>query len=137
MALDEQRAYIKIRTLLGVAPVDIKADLDKVYGDKTVSYAAITRWCVRFKQGKESLEDDPRSGRPLSAFTENDVTAVKNLIDEDARYTIEEISETLNINSGAVFVILKQRLKLRKISARWVPHLLSQEEKGQARKDRF
>ena len=30
MALDEQRAYIKIRTLLGVAPVDIKADLDKV-----------------------------------------------------------------------------------------------------------
>ena len=75
------------------------------------------------------LKDDPRSGRPLSAFTENDVTAVKNLIDEDAHYTIEEISETLNINSGAVFVILKQRLKLRKISARWVPHLLSQEEK--------
>ena len=50
-----------------------------------------------------SLEDDPRSGRPFSAFTENDVTAVKNLIDEDARYTIEEISETLTINSGAVF----------------------------------
>ena len=47
MALDEQRAYIKIRTLLGVAPVDIKADLDKVYGDQTVSYATITRWCVR------------------------------------------------------------------------------------------
>ena len=94
-----------------------------------MSYATITRWCERFKQGRESLEDDPRSGRPLSAFTENVVTAVKNLIDEDARYTIEEISETLNINSGAVFVILKQRLKLRKISARWVPHLLSQEEK--------
>ena len=92
-------------------------------------YATITRWCVRFKQGRESLEDDPHSELPLSAFTENDVTAVKNLIDEDARYTIEEISETLNINSGAVFVILKQRLKLRKISARWVPHLLSQEEK--------
>ena len=84
---------------------------------------------MRFKQGRESPEDDPRSGRPLSAFTENDISAVKNLIDEDAGYTIEEISETPNINSGAVFVILKQRLKLRKISARWVPHLLSQEEK--------
>ena len=98
MALDEQRAYIKIRTLLGVAPVDIKADLDKVYGDQTVSYTTITRWCVRFKQGRGLLEDDPLSGRPLSAFTENDVTAMKNLIDEDARYTIEEISETLIIN---------------------------------------
>ena len=92
-------------------------------------YATITRWCVRFKQGRESLEDDPRSGRPLSAFTENDVTAMKNLIDEDARYTTEEISETLIINSVAVFVILKQRLKLCKVSAWWVPHLLSQEEK--------
>ena len=69
MALDEQRAYIKIRTLLGVAPVDIKAALDKVYGDQTESYTTITRWCVRFKQGRESLEDDPRLGRPLSAFT--------------------------------------------------------------------
>ena len=116
MALDEQLAYVKIRIcqnshmskfVLGVSPADIKADLDKVYGDQSVSYATITRWCVRFKQGRESLEDDPRSGRPLSAFTENDVTAVKNLIDEDARYTIEKISETLNINSGAVFCHFK------------------------------
>ena len=43
MALYEQRAYIKIRTLLGVAPVVIKTDLDKIYGDQTVSYATITR----------------------------------------------------------------------------------------------
>ena len=121
MALDEQRAYIKIRTLLGVLPVDIKADLDKVNGDQTVSYATITRWCVRFKQGRESLEDDPHSGCPLSAFTKNDLNAVKKLIDEDARYTIEEISDTVIINSGAVFVILKQRLKLGKRSARWDP----------------
>ena len=87
--------------------------LDKVYGDQTVSYA-ITRWCVRFKQGRESLEDDPRLGHPLSVFTENDVTAVKNLIDEGAHFTIEEISETLNINLGAVFVILNNVLSCAK-----------------------
>ena len=32
MALKEQRAYIKIRTLLGAKPTGIKADLDTVYG---------------------------------------------------------------------------------------------------------
>ena len=84
---------------------------------------------MRFKQGRESLEDDPRSGRPLSAFSEDDVTAVKHLLDEDARYTVDEISESLIINSSEVFMILKQRLGLRKICARWVPHLLSQAEK--------
>ena len=84
---------------------------------------------MRFKQGRESLEDDPRSGRPLLAFSEDDVTAVKRLLDEDARYTVDEISESLSINSSAVFMILKQRLGLRKICARWVPHPLSQAEK--------
>ena len=81
MALEEQRAYIKIRTLLGTTPTDIKADLDTVYGSQAASYITITRWFLRFKQGRESLEDDPCSGRPLSAFSEDDVTAVKRLLD--------------------------------------------------------
>ena len=84
---------------------------------------------MRFKQGRESLEDDHRSGRPLSVFSEDDVTAVKRLLDKDARYTVDKISESLSINSSAVFMILKQRLGLRKICARWVPRLLSQAEK--------
>ena len=66
----------------------------------------------------------------MSAFSEDDVTAVKRLLDEDARYTVDEISESLSINSSAVFMILKQRLGLRKICARWVPHLFSQAEKN-------
>ena len=121
MALEEQRAYIKIRTLLGATPTDIKADLDTVYGSQAASYIIITRWFFRFKQGRESLEDDPHSGRPLSAFSEDDVTAVKRLLDEDARCTVDEISESLSINSSAVFMILKQRLGQRKICARWYP----------------
>ena len=84
---------------------------------------------LRFKQGGESLEDDPHSGCPLSAFSEDDITAIKLLLDEDTRYTVDEISESLSINSSVVFMILKQRLGLRKICARWVPHLLSQAEK--------
>ena len=58
-ALEEQRAYIKIRTLLGATPTDIKADLDTVYGSQAASYITFTRWFLRFKQGRESLEDDP------------------------------------------------------------------------------
>ena len=129
MALEEQRAYIKICTLLGATPMDIKADLDTVYGSQAASYLTITRWFLRFKQGRESLEDDPHSGCPLSVFSEDDVTAIKYLLDEYALYTVDEISESLSINSSAVFMILKQRLGLRKICARWVPHLLSQAEK--------
>ena len=59
MVLEEQRAYIKIRTLLGATPTDIKADLDTVGESQVASYITITRWFLRFKQGRESLEDDP------------------------------------------------------------------------------
>ena len=92
MALEDQRAYIQIRTLLGITPTDIKADLDTVYGSQAASYITITRWFLRFKQGRESLEDDPHLRRPLSAFSDDDVTAVKHLLDKDARYTVNEIS---------------------------------------------
>ena len=84
---------------------------------------------MRFKQGRGSPEDDPRSGRPLSAFSEDYVTAVKRLLDEDARYTVDEISKSLSIYSSAVFMIWKPRLGLRKICAHWVPHLLNEAEK--------
>ena len=43
MALEEQRAYIKIRTLLGATLTDIKADLDIVYGSQAASYITITK----------------------------------------------------------------------------------------------
>ena len=92
MALEDQKVYIKIRTLLGVTPTHIKADLDTVYGSQAASYITITRWFLRFKQGRESLEDDTHLRRPLSAFSEDDVTAVKHLLDKDARYTVDGIS---------------------------------------------
>ena len=89
--------------------------MDSVYGHCTVSYITLTRWCRRFKEGRESIEDDPRPGRPMSEYKECDVIAVKKMIDEDARNTVEEISESLSINSWTVFQILKQNLRLRKI----------------------
>ena len=125
----EQRSYCKIRGLLGYTPTDIKADLDKVYGDQAFSYHTVLRWTKRFKAGRESLEDDPRSGRPMMAYNEKDIIAVRNAIDEDARYTVEEISDLTNINSSAVFSILKECLKLRKVCARWVQHLLTENQK--------
>ena len=43
-----------------------------------------------------------------SLVSENDVTAVQRLLGEDARYTEDENSESLSINSSAMFMILKQ-----------------------------
>ena len=62
-------------------------------------------------------------------FTEKNVATVKKLIEEDARYTMQEIEELSGIHSSCVFKILRERLGLRKICTRWVPHLLTYEQK--------
>ena len=62
-------------------------------------------------------------------YNDKDIIAVRYAIDEDARYTVEEISGITHINSSGVFSILKECLKLRKVCARWVPHLLTDNQK--------
>ena len=46
-----------------------------------------SKWVRCFNDGRESIENDPRVGRPVSVLTEKNVATVKTLIEEDARYT--------------------------------------------------
>ena len=103
--------------------------LQKVYGNGALKYAIVCKWVPRFNDGLESIENYPRVSRPVSVLTEKNVAAVKTLIEEDTRYTVQEIEELSDIHSSSVLKILRKRLRLRKICARLVPHLLTDEQK--------
>ena len=125
----EQRVYCKIQTQLGFPPTEIHADLQKVHGNGALKYATVCKWVRRFNDGQESIENDPQEGRPVSVLTEKNIATVKTLIEEDARYTVQEIEELSGIHSSSVLKMLRERLGQRKICARWVPHLLTDEQK--------
>ena len=127
--ISEQRVYCKIQAQLGFPPTEIHADLQKVYGNGALKYATVSKWVSRLNDGRESIENDPWVSRPVSVLTEKNVATVKTLIDEDARYTLQEIEELSGIHSSSVLKILHERLGLRKICACWVPHLLTDEQK--------
>ena len=91
--ISEQRVYCKIRAQLGFPLTDIHAHLQKVYGNGALRYATVCKWVRCFNDGRESIENDPRVGRPVSVLTEKNVATVKTLIEEDARYTVQEIEE--------------------------------------------
>ena len=48
--------------------------------------------------------------------------------------SVKDIASYTGISEGSVQTILKKRLDLRKICARWVPHLLTEEQKTQCLK---
>ena len=127
--ISEQRVYCKIRAQLWFPPTEIHADLLKVYGNGAFKYGTVYKWVRRFNDGRKSIENDRRVGWPVTVLTEKNVATVKTLIEEDVRYTMQEIEELSGIHSSSVLKILRERLGLRKICTRWVPHLLTDEQK--------
>ena len=72
-----------------------------------------------------------RPGRPKTSVTKANIAAVKIVVKQDARLSVKDIASCTSISEGNVQTILKKRLDLRKVCARWVPHLLTEEQKTQ------
>ena len=65
-----------------------------------------------------------------SATTETKMVArVEEIVATDARYTARLMGSMVGISLGAARTILKRNLKMRKIFERWIPHLLTDEQK--------
>ena len=91
----------------------------------------VRRWKKKFESGVESIKNAPKSGRPNSASRKKIVSKIKKIIEGDARFTVCDIARNVGISLSTVHLILKKHLKVRKISARWVPHLLTGEQNRQ------
>ena len=106
--ISEQRVYCKIRAQLGFLPTEIHADLQKVYRNGALKYATVCKWVCLFNDVRESIENDSRARKPVSVLMEKNVATVKTLIEEDARYTMQEIEELSGIHLSSVLKILRE-----------------------------
>ena len=75
-----------------------------------------------------SLEDEATSGRPLDATDEEMCKKVGNLVYFDRRIKVKEIVQALGISHGSVSIILHDCLGVHKLTARWVPKSLRDEQ---------
>ena len=80
---------------------------------------------------RETVEDKHRSGAPKSVRSENTIESVRQQIDQDLHSSVREISSNLCLSYGTVQTILLEDLIMKKVCARWVPHILSEDQKRQ------
>lgn len=127
---EEVRTIIKFGQLQGKTAPAIQAELVRALGEGAPSLATVKRWAARFRDGNSNVEDAPRTGRPTTATDESVVEQVRELVTEDRRLTVEEISAEVGISTGSAWEILHNKLNKRKKCARWVPHVLTEEQKA-------
>ena len=125
------RSEIKAGSKLGCSLKKLMTEISTTFGPSCVSYDTVRRSKKKFESGVESIKNAPKSGRPKSASRKEVVSKIKEIIEGDARFTVRDIARKVGISLSTVRLILKKYLKVRKISARWVPHLLTDEQKRQ------
>eukprot|EP00794_Sanderia_malayensis_P014608 gene14608-16119_t len=106
------RAMIHYDFKKGMKQEECHTQLFQTFEDIAPSRATVFRWFAEFKRGRESLKDEAHPGRPPTAVVPETVAA-----------------DSLKIGSAAVHIILHEKLQVRKVTARWVPHCLTDQQK--------
>jgi energy-converting hydrogenase A subunit M len=87
----------------------------------------------RFSEGRESVIDEERLGRPATSRTEENITEVRQIVGENRRLTVRIIAEQVNIERETVREILTEDLDMRSVCvcvcAKMVPKELTDEQK--------
>jgi histone-lysine N-methyltransferase SETMAR len=125
----QSRAAIKLLFLKGMQPKEIHSNLVETLKDDAPSYRVVKYWVAEFKRGRQSTEDEARPGRPVDVSTPEMEELVHKTVLSDRRMSLEQIADIVKISMSTVRHILVEVLSMKKLSARWVPRMLSNENK--------
>ncbi|KAL7725070.1 hypothetical protein ACLKA6_010344 [Drosophila palustris] len=76
-------------------------------------------------------DDIPSTGRPNDAVIPENVEKTLKIIMSDRKVKVREIADILKISAGSVHTIIHEHLGMKKVFSKWVPRLLTPEQKQQ------
>ena len=76
-----------------------------------------------------SISDAQRSGHPVEATTSEIIHKIHDILMDDRRLKLRLNASAVGILNQRVYKILHQYLDMRKLSAKWVPRLLTVDQK--------
>lgn len=125
----DKRAMIYYDYQIHLSAQDCHDRLVLALQQEAPSLATVKNWFNEFHRGRASLEDETRTGRPLEVVTAETIAAVQKLIRENPRITYHIIEYSLGLSPPRIASILHDHLHVTKRTARWVPHILTSDQK--------
>ena len=126
----EQRTAITFCVLNGKTEKETMEMLVKAYGVAAMKRTALHKRYSRYENGYKSVMEEQRSGRPTS-ITSQKVQEIKELLDQDRRITVREVSQWVDCSIGTVHTIIHENLNMRRLCSRWIPKMLLECQKAQ------
>ncbi|GBM30657.1 hypothetical protein AVEN_203321-1 [Araneus ventricosus] len=114
----EQSVNIKFCFKLGRTATETHEMLVKV---DAVSKKCVFEW---FRDGKEDVKDEPRSGRPPTSTTPDNIERVGRMLADDRRLSLRMIAEELKMNLDSVSNVIHEHLQKRRKKVYAFPTLL-------------
>lgn len=102
---------------------DAAQKICEVEGEGSISIRAAQKWFKKFNEGDTSLDDQPRSGRPVSTDSE----ALRELVEANPATSTRRLSAELGTPQTTVIRHLHQLGKVNR-RCRQVPHDLTQQQ---------
>ena len=109
------RGVIRYLQKKGLTTKEIHSDMASTLGDDAPVLSTVKKWAAEFKRGRESLEDDPRSGRPSIATTQEKIDRIHQMVMNDRRLTISHLANVISISRERVENILHNKLGVAKV----------------------
>ncbi len=109
----------------------IHSEMETVFGEEVYSERTIWYWLHEFRNGRDRIQDLPRSGRPSSMHSEDNVESVLEVVLQDRRQRVSDIALAVDLSHSSVHRILRMDLKFHKKSAKFVPKILTAAHKDE------
>ncbi|GFO04742.1 histone-lysine N-methyltransferase SETMAR [Plakobranchus ocellatus] len=72
----EVSAVVRFLFSKGTKPSEFHKQIAETYGEGAMSRSRVYQWCTWFGEGRTSLDDEPKSGRPKTSTNEENTTRV-------------------------------------------------------------
>ena len=116
---ENYRFFVETMKRNGVDAQSIRQLLVNAWAGEAPSLATVYR---HFAKDESSTEDQPRSGRPRTSITDENIEAVRNMLANDRHLTVDEIVEKLSISHGSAYSILRDSLNMTHVCSVWIPY---------------
>jgi len=123
------RACVKFCCKLGKNFTETFQLLNQAYGQDFMSRTQCYEWCKCFNDGRMSVDEDPRPGQPSTSTNNDHVERVHAVIRGNHRLTVQEVADEVGVSMGSCHEIVTAKLQMRRVSAKFVPCLLTDHQK--------